>query len=127
MIRGFADLEQVDSVINKLAIERRVQYGAEKMLDVGFHAPVTLIDAHLATFSTGHREASRWIRGKRAGAGERTDHRPARSCKRADQDARSAAGAPTRRSVVLLSPPPNRWADEAQVHHNDLVDDHSLD
>jgi len=21
----------------------------------------------------------------------------------------------------------NRWADEAQVHHNDLVDDHSLD
>jgi len=24
-------------------------------------------------------------------------------------------------------PPPNRWADEAQVHHNDLVDDHSLD
>ena len=25
---------QVDSVMNKLAIERRVQYGAEKMLDV---------------------------------------------------------------------------------------------
>lgn len=29
-----ANANQVDSVMNKLAIERKVQYGAEKMLDV---------------------------------------------------------------------------------------------
>jgi rapamycin-insensitive companion of mTOR len=35
VIRQEDEGETVESVMNKLAIERRVQYGAEKMLDVG--------------------------------------------------------------------------------------------
>lgn len=35
-VDGFKLNQQIESVTNKLGIERRVQYGAEKMLDVSY-------------------------------------------------------------------------------------------
>lgn len=70
--------------MSKLAIEKRVQYGAEKMLDVSCWWGLQLI--------SGHREAD----GRRAGAGQAAHHCAAREREWEHQDARRPAGTVTR-------------------------------